>query len=505
MLVHFSDAFWIRVAICCAEQVEISAVLSPAFRRFAESAHFQRTEIFNAPAFDLIEEISRINLENDYQLSRIEIEEFFACEVIYLMITDRLCIMPISVQKRKTAYYELLRFWLNYFHTHKIEAIFFQSTPHLGADYIIYSIAKKLGIRSYIFSRTLIENRIMVFQNHQLSMKVPEEFACELSKEQLTEQIGLDLSALIHKQSYWIKRSHSINSAVVTSRQRERKLKLSLSGIFRQLKRKIRGLQRRTTAPPKVKSVFFLVEQRPSSSRAIKKLERRMNLQLKKLRSTYESLCVEPNIEQRCAFFAMHFQPERTTLPEGGVYEDQILAIDTLSKAVPADFIIYVKEHPRQFEEDDLRKVNYRDESYYMRILRNKNVRLVSIKTNQPSMIDLSSFVSTINGSVGWEAILRGKGCVLFSNCWYSAANCCYVVDSLASCQQAIHQVIRKDIESVMRDLLRFVLYTRDRFIISATSHLNAKNSSVNYETCVANLSATIIDLSQNGSALRRA
>ena len=39
-------------------------------------------------------------------------------------------------------------------------------------------------------------------------------------------------------------------------------------------------------------------------------------------------------------FFAMHFQPERTTLPLGGAFNEQYNAINILSKSIPPDWVI---------------------------------------------------------------------------------------------------------------------------------------------------------------------
>ena len=49
-------------------------------------------------------------------------------------------------------------------------------------------------------------------------------------------------------------------------------------------------------------------------------------------------------------YFALHFEPERTTNPDGGFFHDQFLAIIHLRKILPEDVNIFVKEHPSQFK-----------------------------------------------------------------------------------------------------------------------------------------------------------
>ena len=53
--------------------------------------------------------------------------------------------------------------------------------------------------------------------------------------------------------------------------------------------------------------------------------------------------------EKDFVYFALHFEPERTTTPDGDYFHDQFLALVTLRKIVPMDVLIYVKEHPSQF------------------------------------------------------------------------------------------------------------------------------------------------------------
>ena len=62
------------------------------------------------------------------------------------------------------------------------------------------------------------------------------------------------------------------------------------------------------------------------------------------------AISVKPKLDENFLLFALHFQPERSTMPEGGIFNDQILALKLLSQNIPDNFIIYVKEHPRQFD-----------------------------------------------------------------------------------------------------------------------------------------------------------
>ena len=73
----------------------------------------------------------------------------------------------------------------------------------------------------------------------------------------------------------------------------------------------------------------------------------------------------------------LHYQPERTTMPDGRYFSQQYHMIRTISEGLPEDCIVYVKEHPSTFmNEFDIR---YRDKYFYDSIKSLKNVKFVDL------------------------------------------------------------------------------------------------------------------------------
>ncbi|MFT7036952.1 MAG: hypothetical protein ACJA2S_005493 [Cyclobacteriaceae bacterium] len=123
------------------------------------------------------------------------------------------------------------------------------------------------------------------------------------------------------------------------------------------------------------------------------------------------------DFNKRNVVFFLHYQPERTTLPEGGIYNQQFLAIQQLRQIVPNDITIYVKEHPSTYR--NFFKYNTRTKKFYETISALANVKLVSMETNTFELIDHSLFVATITGTVAIEAVCRGRVAVYFGNSMY--------------------------------------------------------------------------------------
>ncbi|WP_020558609.1 hypothetical protein [Thiofilum flexile] len=112
--------------------------------------------------------------------------------------------------------------------------------------------------------------------------------------------------------------------------------------------------------------------------------------------------------------YFLHYQPERTTLPEGYGFAQQLLAIQLLSIALPNDCLLIVKEHPTTFTK--MCSWKERNTSYYSKIHSLHNVIIAPIEQDAYTLIDRSIAVATITGTVSGEALIRGKPAIAFGN-----------------------------------------------------------------------------------------
>ena len=116
--------------------------------------------------------------------------------------------------------------------------------------------------------------------------------------------------------------------------------------------------------------------------------------------------------DQKFVYFPLHLQPEMTTSSLGGRYRDQVLAIEDLSRTLPDDWLIYVKENPKQ-------GAYARGPMFFHRLKRIPQVRFMSCEADTHQLIKRSQFVAVITGTAGWEAIKKGKPAVVFGHTWF--------------------------------------------------------------------------------------
>lgn len=136
----------------------------------------------------------------------------------------------------------------------------------------------------------------------------------------------------------------------------------------------------------------------------------------KKLQSYYDKhrddMCQRAVYNEKYVYFPLHLQPEMTTDTLGGKFEDQLLAIERLSRIIPSDWYIYIKENPKQ-------TYYKRSKKFFDRMKLIQNIKFVYPDTNSWELTANSQFVATITGTVGWEAITGGKNALIFGNAWY--------------------------------------------------------------------------------------
>ena len=138
-------------------------------------------------------------------------------------------------------------------------------------------------------------------------------------------------------------------------------------------------------------------------------------------------------------YFPLHLQPEATTMPLGGVFADQLIAMETLARAVPPHWTIAVKENPKQ-------RLKHRTPEFYERLREIPRVRLVDGNTSTFDLICESSAVATITGNAGWEALFAGKPVFTFGEAFFKHAPGVIAVDELTEIEEFRQALVKIDL-----------------------------------------------------------
>lgn len=252
------------------------------------------------------------------------------------------------------------------------ELVIFSSPPHFGVDYLLYLAAQKMGIEAIFCYQTLFPNRFFFTRSIEDFGKfedvITQDPTISIRVEKTYEK------NLFYMQSIKTKPERALLSLINDIRRnllRSSSKPMSLAGIIE-----------------KYNETRDWAHNNPNS--------RASNISL----------------DTPYVYFPLQLQPEMTTSALGSRYSDQITALEVLNKLLPENWLIYVKENPKQTHRQ-------RGAAFMQRLKAIPKVRYVGKDINTYELLRHSRFASTITGTVGWEAISGGKPALVFGNPWY--------------------------------------------------------------------------------------
>jgi hypothetical protein len=489
VLFNVSDDYFFDVTLRLWERGgPVRAIVAMNARRF--EGRLPGVELIDARELADPEVVFALNDEDAGCLSAADIGRFENVESLYLRITDRLSYRPVSVRFRLQLFRALLRYWLRFFAERaEIGVAFFVSVPHLGADLIAYHVARAVGVRTLFVERSLIANRVLVLEDYSAIDRVPPTFLAGKTLAEVRQQVDPAVLRAVHEASPWSRHATNINERIVADRGIARATEVLAQVATLRLPEKVVRAARRLQQPV-IESTFFLNDHGTRGYRR-EMLRAGYRRHIAHLRTQYEVLATPPS-DEPYVLFALHMQPERSTCPQGGVYDDQGLAIETAAKALPAGYTLYVKEHPRQFSPTRLKGRHYRDVGFYRRLAKLPNVRWMSIGADTAALVRGALATVTTTGSAGWESLLAGKPCLAFGTPWYGGCRSCHVVRSLDDSRVAYSACLDSTPAQVERDLLAFLAYVQDRFVYASSGAVFVRDAP-DYDQLVDNLAAALV------------
>lgn len=352
----------------------------------------------------------------------------------------------LPYNKRVELYYKQLRFWLGILNYYRPDIVLFGAPPHVGFDYILYLLCKRKGIQTLFFLHISLEHILLPLESFSVDFSIKHEGENLNSDKEYRELLSIETISHIDRVKSDYHKAVPFYNVQEFERQkkadRKRKLKELFSFIYNPQK-KLNNLKK-----------FFgptiygkVVAKGKNFEDGITRFEyfnyiRKSNVLKKKLKKYYLNL-VENNINLNVpyVYVSLHHQPEYTTCPLGGIFDNQRLMIEIISKAIPKNWVIYIKENPIQFHNDYKIEVK-RSKGFYDKILALGNTVFVSLNANPFFLIDNSQVVASVAGTVGWEAVVRGKPAFVFGNAWYKNCEGVFYTPSFEKCKKAVTQII---------------------------------------------------------------
>jgi hypothetical protein len=341
---------------------------------------------------------------------------------------------------RKNYYIDVLTYWNTIIHRKKPDIIVFYTWPHTPSCYALYILAKYgHGIDIlFIDFVPLLDEWLHLIQcsledlSYPLNLGVDsvendniknKAFKSELIYDEIPKHIVLDINA-------FEKSTPLLNRLVNFSKN---KFKLSaikkigsfFKGEFIDWKANIKPYDLPDSRMNRLQ-LFLLFEKIKYKNRKLKKY--------------YNQQTNTPVLSEDYIYFSAPYQPEALSMMVGSEYTNILLTLSVLSSACPSGWTIYYKEHPATFF-DSLRGSIKRNNWFYERLSKFKNIKMVPSDYNQFELIKNSKAVALVTGSTAWEAVIRGKPVISFAQGWYSGLKGIINVVSLQDVHDAIELI----------------------------------------------------------------
>jgi capsule polysaccharide modification protein KpsS len=141
-------------------------------------------------------------------------------------------------------------------------------------------------------------------------------------------------------------------------------------------------------------------------------------------------------------FLPLQQEPERSLLLSAPDYKNQVETVEYVSKCIPKDYLLFVKEHPTQGSGRDWRKI-----SNYKAMQNNPKVRLVHPSVPADKIIQKSKLVISVSGTIALESTFFNKPSITIADNDYTLIPSISRLNSKNEFRELIENSLGKKVE----------------------------------------------------------
>ena len=293
-----------------------------------------------------------------------------------------------SVHDMLNIFNRLVDYYSFHLTINNIELMIFPRAPHAGHDFLLYKVAKALNIETLIFEQSIFPNKFFYYFDN-------EDYGFFNTSKAISIAKPIRIKKCFEKDFFYMKKKLDQNT-------------IRSFMDYLNIKKYINFIRKKLLSYSCIRLISEL-----TNSEGRDQALYRFNIDKNYSKYLYEITKTDFSYDKKYVYFGLHLQPEKTTSNWGGIFNDQVLALERLSKIIPDDWLIYVKENPKQTG-------FMRGKWFFERLKALKNIVVVPIETSTYDLLENCQFASTITGSIGWEAITGGKNVLVFGwGVWY--------------------------------------------------------------------------------------
>jgi len=402
---------WFRIAKDLYEE----EVAEPVLWFGDDRLNAMATEVFEDAVVKMLDMVHRpyslpeVNYAGEYA-EFFQSEDYIRAKDICFKMMDRFDMYGAFSRLDREAYFHKLTIWcLKTVHEKKPDALLMIERPHSHSQYLLYRVCKYLDVKIANFKACPLFplNYLQYDEVHSVE-KVME------SDPEIWREFESTLAGYIDELSALSESGDSHSPSYMQRQRRDAKLDRKIKKfIFNDSKLIWKDFKHHVGN--RLRGVYSPIN--PYRYGLIRRLWSK-NTRRKNLRRFCQAATEQFDFSESFVYYPLHYEPERTTTPDGGDFYDHMVALVALRKLLPDHLKIVVKEHPSQFFLAD-KGSRGRSPLIYDVFKSVKGVVFVGTEGDSMDFIRRSSCVATLTGSVGIEAAIMGKKAITFGYTWY--------------------------------------------------------------------------------------
>ena len=404
-------------------------------------------------------------------------------ESIFLKMLDRQNYDGLlTYQKRISTYHTQLMYWKGVLEHFKPDIVVFRVAPHVSHDYSLYALCRIMDIPTVMFERTSLPGFVYPVRSFEEGSEVIRETYAKALESNNQLEVALAPETETHLKNLSRSYADAMPSHLKSKLEYYKDGGHVGGGVSILL-----GAAKDIVKAQVKKRADFDRDPNLLHKKYSKKIGR---FKRKKLLTHYDRLAQNVDLGVPYVFVALQCEPERQTCPAGGVFGNQYLMVDMLSKLVPDDWKIYVKEHVSQFKVYQAAE-RAKPVEFYNILASMSKVELIPLTYTSFDLIDRAKASATVSGTVGWESVVRGKPTLLFGYSWYRDCKGVFVTHSVEDCKNAIRE-IHNDYKINMNYVRCFARVVENFSVRGYINKIYSKIDKISPEENVENLARSI-------------
>jgi hypothetical protein len=365
------------------------------------------------------------------------IEKMRNTQAVFLTMVQRYALEEdMLYHERKRQYLQHLRYWNHILSEYNINLVLMNHTPHQGYDFILYNLAKHRNIPVIHIERAYLMDMMFMCEDWEKSGEEVQQRFIDLKEQGKQEGTPITLSQ--NTEAYfkgYTERTPEPYFMKTMTKHTQPKSFLSIWGA---------------------KAMSLLVHKPKKLFRSILSFETwKRKINQHKTKRFYFHSSQQCDLTIPYIYVPLHAQPEMSTSPLAGAFEDQELMIQLIAASLPKGVLIYVKEHPLQGE-------SCRSMDFYKDIISIPSVRFVSKSQDTFELIKHAQAVAAGTGTPIFQSIFKGTPALMFGHRFFQFAPGVYSIRNSQDCKNAIDDIFVRNATPLHEDLRIFLRAAED-------------------------------------------